>query len=114
MQPGVRGRNRSEPASGKPDGLIPAPRFERHCGSPNPMKLESEIVRPGTNTKLAATSPEIICPFGIRAGSLLDVLDNGRKRQQTKHAMKGFQHVLSLELAHTYRRKLVRKMWIKQ
>lgn len=78
------------------------------------MKLEPVIVRPGTNTKLAATSPEIICPFGIRAGSLLDVPDTRREYQRVNDGMKGFQHLLSPELAHIYRPGLVRKVWIKQ
>jgi hypothetical protein len=73
-----------------------------------------EIICPGTNTKLAATSPEIICPFGIRAGSLLDVADTHQEHQRRMHSQKPFQHLLSPELARTYSCRLVRKMWIKQ
>jgi hypothetical protein len=78
------------------------------------MKLNPVIVHPGTNTKRAATSPEIICPFGVRAGSLLGVPDTHQEHQPGEHGREAFQHVLSLELPRRYGYWFVRKLWIKQ
>ncbi len=108
---GVRGRNRSEPVSGEPDGLIPAPRFGRHSGLA--QSHERGNICPSTNAKLAATSPEIICPFGIRAGSLTGVPDSRQEHQHRMNREKAFQQLLSPEVARRYRRGIVRKVWIK-
>ena len=67
------------------------------------MTLGSESFCPGTNTKLAATSPEIICPFGIRAGSLIGVPDSREEHQRSMPAGNAFQHLLSSELTGIYR-----------
>ncbi len=83
-------------------------------GQPNLINFNLKNVRPGTNTKLAATSPEIICPFGIRAGSVLGVPDRPQEHQHRMRSEKPFQHLLSPELARTYSCCLVSKVWIKQ